>query len=109
MAAAMRIYQRTVHPALLIRRITLVVNHVVREADLQEENGYEQLNLFTDYAALQSERKTEEEKRGKERQLQEAMLSIRNRYGKDAVLKGLNLQEGATGRERSRQIGGHKA
>ncbi|MBQ9063662.1 MAG: DNA methylase [Eubacterium sp.] len=109
MAAAMRIYQRTVHPALLIRRITLVVNHVVREADLQEENGYEQLNLFTDYAALQSERKAEEEKRGKERQLQEAMLSIRNRYGKDAVLKGLNLQEGATGRERSRQIGGHKA
>ncbi|MBR0397721.1 MAG: DNA methylase [Eubacterium sp.] len=109
MAAVMRIYERTVHPALLIRRITLVMNHVIREEDLQKDTGYEQLDFFTDYKERQTEQQAAEEKRGKERQLQEAMLSIRKRYGKDAVLKGLNLQDGATGRERGRQIGGHKA
>ena len=109
MDAVMRIYQRTVHPDLLVRRITLVMNHVVREEEIQKENGFEQLDFFTDYRARQEARRAAEEKREKERQLQEAMLTIRKRYGKDAVLKGLNLQDGATGRERNRQIGGHKA
>ncbi len=107
-AAVMRIYQRTVHPALLIRRITIAVEHVIPEADVREK-AYEQMNLFTDYTAKQNEKAADEEKRKKERQLQEAMLSIRGRYGSDALLKGLNYREGATGRERNKQIGGHKA
>ena len=107
-AAVMSIYNRTVHPDLLIRRITIAVEHVIPEDDVREDT-YEQLDLFTDYTARQKEEAVDEEKRKKERQLQEAMLSIRGRYGSDAVLKGLNLQEGATGRERSKQIGGHKA
>lgn len=107
-AAVMSIYNRTVHPALLIRRITIAVGHVIPEEDVREER-YEQLDLFTDYTAKKKEEAAEDEKRKKERQLQEVMLSIRGRYGSDAVLKGLNLREGATGRERSKQIGGHKA
>ena len=107
-AAVMRIYQRTVHPALLIRRITIAVEHVIPEADVREK-AYEQMDLFTDYTAKQNEKAADEEKRKKERQLQEAMLSIRGRYGSDALLKGLNYREGATGRERNKQIGGHKA
>ena len=107
-AAVMSIYNKEVHPDLLIRRITIAVEHVVSEDDVRE-NAYEQLSLFTDHAAGQETETADKEKREKERQLQEAMLSIRGRFGNDAILKGLNLKEGATGRERSRQIGGHKA
>ncbi len=106
--AVMAIYKRTVHPDLLVRRITIALNHIIPEADVKEET-YEQLDLFTDYDALEAEREEAREARDKERRLQEAMLEIRKRYGNDAVLRGLNLREGATGRERGRQIGGHKA
>ena len=74
-----------------------------------ETNRFEQLDLFTDYAALDEKRKEEEKKLSKERKLQEAVLSVKKKYGKNAILKGMNLQEGATAIERNRQIGGHKA
>ncbi len=70
---------------------------------------YEQLELFTDYEALERERKQEEAALQKERRAQEAVLDIRRRYGKNAILKGMNLEDGATARERNRQIGGHRA
>ncbi|MBQ8306931.1 MAG: DNA methylase [Blautia sp.] len=101
--AALRIYDRTVDRNLLVRRITLAVNHVMPEG--QEPREYEQLDLFTDLA----EREKEEKDLEKERSMQEAMLKIKNRYGKNAILKGVNFEEGATGRERNRQVGGHKA
>ena len=66
---------------------------------------YEQLDLFTDYAA----REKDDKKLERERSMQEAMLKIKNRYGKNAILKGVNFEEGATGRDRNRQVGGHKA
>ena len=109
MRAALTVYDRTVHPDLLVRRINIGVNHVVSEEQAEQPEQYEQLDLFTDYEAMEREKKEREEKREKERRLQEAMLEIRRRYGNDAMLKGLNLREGATGRERGRQIGGHKA
>ena len=102
--AALRIYERTVDPRLLIRHINLVVNHVVTEEKAREPS-YEQLDLFTDYAAKEKEEKDLE----KERRLQEAMLAIKHKFGKNAILKGVNLEEGATGRERNKQVGGHKA
>ena len=102
--AALRIYDRTVDPSLLIRRITLMLNHAVPETEAAE-NVYEQMDLFTDYTA----RAAEEEALKKERRLQEAMLDIKQKFGKNAILKGINYEEGATGRERNRQIGGHKA
>ena len=67
------------------------------------------MDMFTDYDALEKERKKEAELLAKERRLQEAMLSVKKKYGKNAILKGTNLQEGATTMERNRQIGGHKA
>ena len=67
------------------------------------------MDLFTDYEALEKEQEEENARLQKERKLQEAMLSVKKKYGKNAILKGMNLQEGATTIERNRQIGGHKA
>lgn len=107
--AVMDLYDRIVDPGLLIRRINITANHLADEAKVKEDVQFEQLNLFTDYAALEQEQKAEQEKLSKERKLQEAMLSVKKKYGKNAILKGMNLQEGATTMARNRQIGGHKA
>lgn len=109
MDAVMELYDRIINPKLLIRRVTVAANRLVDETQVQETGQFEQLDLFTDYAALEKERKDEEEKLSKERKLQEAMLSVKKKFGKNAILKGMNLQEGATTIERNRQIGGHKA
>ena len=107
--AVTALYDRIVDPNLLIRRINLVAAHVVAEDKLQPEESPEQLDLFTDYA----EKKQAEQQRmaelEEERLRQQASLSIRKKYGKNAILRGLNLKEGATARERNGQIGGHKA
>lgn len=108
--AVLELYDRIVNPDLLTRRITIVTNHVVREKDVKrDEDTYQQLDLFTDYAALEEERRENELELERERKIQEAMLSIKKRYGKNAILKGVNLEEGATGKDRNAQIGGHKA
>ncbi len=107
--AVMELYDRIVDPGLLIRRVTIAANHLVDETQAAAKEQFEQLDLFTDYAALEKERKEEEERLSRERKLQEAMLSIKQKFGKNAILKGMNLQEGATAMERNHQIGGHKA
>ena len=109
MDAVLELYDRIINPSLSIRRVTVTANHLADESQVTEDRQFEQLSLFTDYAALEKERKAEEERLAKERRLQEAMLSVKKKYGKNALLKGMNLQEGATARERNRQIGGHKA
>lgn len=106
--AALAIYDRQVDPKLPVRRINLVVNRVVDES-LKRQESYSQMDLFTDYAALEREKAERKEELAKERSIQEAMLSIKKKYGKNAILKGLNYKEGATGRDRNDQIGGHKA
>jgi len=93
----------------LVRRITVVANHLVEESTVVEKAEFQQLDLFTDYAAQQKEQELEKEEREKERKLQEAMLSVKKRFGKNAMIKGMNLQEGAMTVERNKQIGGHKA
>ena len=105
----MELYDRIVNPALLIRRVNVAANHLIEETQAIVEEKFEQMDLFTDYAALERKKKEEEERLSKERRLQEAMLSVKKKYGKNAILKGMNLQEGATTIERNRQIGGHKA
>lgn len=105
MDAMMELYDQIVDEKLLVRRINMTVNHVKRESDIRENNQYKQLSLFTDYNSPEENI----EELDKERRLQEAMLSIKKKYGKNAILKGNNLQEGAMARERNRQIGGHKA
>jgi len=109
MAAVMELYGRIINPALLIRRVYVAANHVADENQAVGKGSYEQLDLFTDYEALEREREKEARRLDKERRLQEAMLSVKKKYGKSAVLKGMDLQEGATAMERNRQIGGHKA
>lgn len=107
--AVLSLYDQIVHPDLLIRRVTITANRLVNETDALHIEHYEQLDLFTDYNALEQEKKEEEVRLFRERKLQEAMLSMKKKYGKNAILKGMNLQEGATTMERNRQIGGHKA
>lgn len=102
--AALDLFDRITDKSLLIRRININANHVVNEA-LADENSFEQLDLFTDY----SQKIKEEEALNKERKIQIAILSIKERYGKNAILKGTNFMEGATMRDRNEQIGGHKA
>lgn len=107
--AVMELYERIVDPGLLVRRVTVAATHLAEEREVKESLAYEQMNLFTDYSALEKEREQEEAKLAKERKLQEAMIAVKKKYGKNAMLKGMNLQEGAMTMERNRQIGGHKA
>lgn len=79
------------------------------EENIKKEEVYERLDLFTDYMALEQQRKKENEALEREKKMQQAMVDIRKKFGKNAILKGMNLEEGATARERNRQIGGHKA
>lgn len=101
--AVMELFDRVVDKNLLVRRINICVNHLVPEDSVQDSG--EQLTLFTDYEALERERAD----LAKERNRQEAILSIRKRFGKNAILRGMNFEEGATAKERNHQIGGHKA
>ena len=105
----MELYDRIVNPDLLVRRINLTTNHVVDESMAVEKPVPQQLDLFTDYEELQRQKKEEQEALDKERRIQEARLAIKQRFGKNAILKGLNFEEGATAKERNEQIGGHKA
>ena len=111
MDAVIKLYDNIVDKTLLVRRINVTANHVVDENDFynRERGSFVQMNLFTDYETLEKQRQAEEEKREKERALQEAILSIKKKYGKNAVIKGMNLEEGATGIQRNNQIGGHRA
>lgn len=104
-------YDKSIDSTLLTRRIFVTANHVIdeKEAQKKKENSYEQLSLFTDYQAQEEQKRNEEKDLERERRMQEAMISIQKKFGKNAILKGTNLQEGATLKERNGQIGGHKA
>ena len=107
--AAMELYDRITSPALLIRRLNLSADHVIPEDQVKKEETYEQLSLFSDPVKEDAEKKQKEASRERERRLQTAMLAIKDRYGKNAVLRGTDLEDGATTMERNNQIGGHKA
>ncbi len=110
MDGATELFDRCVNPDLLIRRLNLTTNHVVSEASVSAQDCVpQQLDLFTDYEALEKQRQAEQAKLDKERRMQEAQLKIKKRFGKNAILRGLNFEEGATAKERNKQIGGHKA
>ncbi|MBO6147028.1 MAG: DNA methylase [Lachnospiraceae bacterium] len=110
--AALRIYDREVDKGLLIRRVYVVANNIIDEdeAVVREDSGhYEQMDLFTDYGARDEEKRAADEKTEKEKRIQSAMIGIKQKYGKNAILRGTSLQDGATAKDRNRQIGGHKA
>ncbi len=103
--AVMDLFDRIVDRRLLVRRINISANHIMAEGSAAAVKRYEQLDLFTDY-----DRSEEEEMAvKKERSIQETMIDIKSRYGKNSVIKGSDLQEGATTIDRNNQIGGHRA
>lgn len=107
--AVTELYERIVDRNLLIRRVNIAANNVVKECCVDNEEACEQLDLLTDYAAVQAKKEKEEAELTREKKIQEALLQIKKKHGKNAVLKGMNLEEGATTLDRNRQIGGHKA
>ena len=108
-SAALELFDRITNKNLLVRRIYLTANRVTDENSVPDKQGMEQLDLFTDYDALQKRQAEEDAALEREKKMQKAMLSIKKRFGKNAILKGMNLEEGATTISRNGQIGGHKA
>ncbi len=103
------LYDRIVNPHLLIRRLNLTACRVADEREMPPQMPAEQLDIFTDPAALERERAEEKAALARERQVQEAMLTLKRKYGKNIILKGMNLEEDATAKDRNDRIGGHKA
>lgn len=104
MEAALGIYDRIVDRSLRVKRLTVAFGNVLDESCVKDKE-YVQLDLFTNYEQLEADKVRQE----RERKMQEAMLKIHGKYGKNAILKGTNLEDGATTVERNGQIGGHKA
>ena len=102
--AIMKLYDRIINPNLLTRRITITANNVTNEAQAEKDEICEQIDLFTNY----TEKNIKHEKELKERKLQRSILNIKKKYGKNAILKGMNFEDGGTTIERNEQIGGHK-
>lgn len=102
---AMNLFDRIVDKNLLVRRMYIVANHIITEKDAEKESEYVQLDLFSDT----KKQEAEENELKKEKDMQRAILKIKSKYGKNSIIKGMNLKEGATALERNRQIGGHKA
>ena len=110
MDAVMELYDRIVNPDLLMRRINLTACKVVDESEAKQySDAGEQLDIFTDYAELERKRAEEKAALEREKNMQKAVLELKKKYGKNIILKGMNLEEDATARERNAQIGGHKA
>ena len=108
-AAALELYDRIIDRDLLARRLTISAGHVLPEGEAPQKKAFEQLDLFINYAAIQEQQAQEAAALEREKKVQRAVLDIKKRFGKNAILKGMNFQEGATAKDRNRQIGGHKA
>jgi len=109
MNAVMELFDRIVDKKLLIRRVNITANHVIDEASAPKPAAFEQLDLFTDYEAVRAKQAEDEAELQREKKMQSAMLAIKKKFGKNAILKGTNLEEGAATIDRNKQIGGHKA
>lgn len=108
-AAAMELFDRIIDKRLTSRRINVVACRVIPETEIAAENEVEQLDFFTDFEEKQAQRDKEEQALKREKNMQKAIIGLKNRYGKNAVLRGMNLEEGATTVSRNKQIGGHRA
>ena len=102
--AVIDLYERIINKNLLTRRINISANNLINENILEKKAKFEQINLFTNY----NEVKIKQEKEKKEHCLQESIIEIKNKYGKNAILKGMNFVDGGTTIERNGQVGGHK-
>lgn len=107
--AVLALYDKIVDRNLTVRRVTIAACNLIFENDAVDKRKFEQMDLLTDYEMLNAERENRDKELKRERKIQEAMIDIKQRFGKNAIIKGKNLQEGATSIERNGQIGGHKA
>ena len=103
MEATVKLYERIINKDLLVRRLNITANNVTNIAD-EKEKSYEQIDLFTNYEEINKNRKKEAD----ELRIQKAMIDIKQKYGKNAIVKGMNLQKEGTTIERNGQIGGHR-
>ena len=103
--AVMELFDRIADPNLLVRRINICAAHILPEGAVSPEDGFLQMDLFSAPDKICAEEADLE----REKRRQKAILTIQKKYGKNALLKGMNLCEGATAKDRNRQIGGHKA
>jgi len=103
------LFDRVVDKNLLARRVNVTANHVIPESSVSKTAAFEQLDLFTDYEADRAKRAGEDAETQREKKIQKTVINIRKKHGKNAILKGMNLEEGATTVDRNNQIGGHKA
>ena len=107
--AVTELYERIVDKNLLVRRLNVTAAHVIPESEVKDSGTGEQMSMFVDYEEIERKRDEEEEKLKREKKMQKTVIDIKKKYGKNAILKGMNLEEGATAKDRNRQIGGHKA
>lgn len=105
MDSTMKLYERIINKDLLVRRINVTAENVINMEQVEDSKPFEQIDLFTDYHQKEEEEKEEK----KERELQKAVIEIKNKYGKNAIIKGMNLQDAGTTIDRNKQVGGHKA
>ena len=108
MEAVEELYDRIINKNLLVRRIYVVANNVVNESEIDNSKHTEQISLFVDYEKQEKEQEAEKKRRDEENKLQHTIIDIKNKYGKNAILKGMNLEKDGTTIERNAQIGGHK-
>ena len=102
-----KLYDKIINRNLLIKRINITANNVINKEDSEKHKNYEQIDLFTNYKMVEEKRTKEKAREQDENKLQHVLIDIKNKYGKNAILKGMNLEEGATTIDRNRQIGGH--
>lgn len=107
--AVTELYERIVDKNLLVRRLNVTAARVIPESEVKDSGTGEQMSMFVDYEEIERKRDEEEEKLKREKKMQKTVIDIKKKYGKNAILKGMNLEEGATAKDRNRQIGGHKA
>lgn len=105
--SVLELFEKIVNSEFTIRRINISANQLIKEFVFKNKKGFEQLDLFSDYD--EDKKQIEKEQIYNERQIQESIIDLKKRYGKNSILKGMNFLEGATARERNRQIGGHRA
>ena len=108
MEAIEELYDRIINKNLLVRRVTVVANNVISESEIKNKSKQEQMSLFIDYKKQEEESKKELKKRKDENNLQHAIIDIKKKFGKNAIIKGMNLEKDGTTIERNAQIGGHK-
>jgi len=109
LTAVSELYDKIINSKLLIRRLNITAANVIDEISASKYEECEQLDLFSDQDSVEEKHRNDTEEAEREKKMQKAMLSIKNKFGKNAILKGMNLEQGATAKDRNEQIGGHKA